>query len=128
MAVSTINTPGKVAGLESIASYINTDNFEYRTGGIAKYGHMVFVNIRINEVHAIPAGAVTIFSAGAFPPPIEDNNNNRTPVILSAYEQGSGSALNPFITGTGTMQFGSDFPGMSNGGAIWITGVYLTDA
>lgn len=126
MAVSTINTPGKVAGLESIASFLNS-SFSYLSGGIAKYGHMVFVNIRVQTNEQIPSGTLNIFSAGAFPPPMLDSNNQTTAVILTAYEGNIPNALNPFIPADGSLKFGVNFPGLSATQGLWLTGVYLTN-
>lgn len=131
MAISKVQAPGKTSGLISLADSLNTNYFQYGSGGYARYGHMVFVNLRVNVVNTIPDGGgvntLGILNAGGLPAPIQDGNSVVTPVILSAYEQGSGSALNPYVLASGGLVFGRDFPGMSTNKAIWISGVYLTD-
>lgn len=128
MAVSTISVPGKVDGFIVPTSYIDSEYFTIHSGGYVKYGHMVFINIRIGTKKAVPAGARKVFNDGAFPPPLPDNNGVRVAQIVPGYEANVEEQHNPYITASGSLSVASNHSAMQTNSTLWVGGCYLTDS
>lgn len=128
MAVSTISVPGKVGEWIVPTSYINSEYFTIHSGGYVKYGHMVFINLRIGAKKAVPAGSLTVFDNGAFPLPLPDNDGVRVAQVIPAYESNVEKQNNPYITASGSLNFASSHSAMQNNSTVWIGGCYLTDS